>query len=101
MQKTMIKFLKVLCSLYDGENYVPEHEIRKKWKNCPSHNTILNLGKDTYFEYNLEPSNPGYLPTIQGFTLVSDHKRSNLLLTVSLLTLAASISVPLLQSFLK
>lgn len=108
MKNDYLKFLQILCSLYDGENYVSEADIRKKWKQCPSHETILNFGKDIYFEYNSEPSAPAYIPTVQGRELVSTAKSAKnsarlnaATLIVALLTLAATILIPLLQSLLQ
>lgn len=91
MKTDYLKFLKVLCSLFDGENYVPESEIRKKWKCCPSHAAILSFGKDVYFEYNNEPSSPGYIPTVRGMDLISDSKRSRLTLIISIATLIVAV----------
>lgn len=70
MKNDYLKFLQVLCSLYDGENYVPESEIRKRWPECPSHNAIQHLGRDIYFEWNQSLSKPGYIPLPLGFNLL-------------------------------
>lgn len=98
-------FLRHLCRLYDGEHFVPEAAVRKNWKKCPSHAAILNMGKDVYFEYNYDFENPGYMPTPQGASFVSERRRSNvtlfltvLTLFVALLTLAATLAVPILQA---
>lgn len=108
MTKNHLKFLHVLCALYDGEHFVFESDIRKKWKKCPPQHVLMNYGKGLYFDYNLEPSAPGYIPTVKGLELVSNAKsarRSSALsiatFIISLLTLAATILIPLLQSLLQ
>ena len=108
MKNDYLKFLKVLCSLYDGENYVPESKIRSEWPDCPSHNAILGFGKDIYFEWNCDVSNPGYIPTVHAISLVDESKRSKrsmilniITLVVAVLTLAATILIPILQHFLE
>ena len=108
MRSDYLKFMQILCSLHDGKNYVSEADIRRKWKRCPSHEAILNFGKDIYFDYNSEPSAPAYIPTVQGRELVSSaisSKHSAILnvatFIVALLTLAATILIPLLQPLLQ
>lgn len=108
MKTDYLKFLKILCSLYDGENYVPESEIRKKWTDCPSHNVILGFGRDIYFEWNCDVSNPGYIPTVHAVALVDESKQSKrsmvlniITLVVASLTLAATVLTPVLQSLLQ
>ena len=98
------KFLKKLCTMFDGENYVLEADVRKKWKRCPSHYAILNMGKDVYFEYNLDMENPGYMPTPEGIALVQARKQTTLsivlgvvTLAVAVLTLVATLAQPLFQ----
>lgn len=101
---TQLKFLKILCRLYDGKSAVMESDIRHIWGNCPDHDSILNLGKDVYFDYNLDRVSPGYTPTPEGMNLVRERKRSNVLffvsavtLFVAVLTLAATLLQPLFQ----
>lgn len=77
MDHVQLKFLQILCSLYDGENYVPESRIRAAWPDCPSHNAILNLGNGIYFECNYNLQNPGYLPTPQGLSQIAQSKSSD------------------------
>ena len=108
MKKDYLKFLQILCSLYDGQNFVPYTAVKEKWKKCPCKDQILGFGKDVYFEYNSEPSNPGYIPTVQGYELVSNAKSSKVssllcvaTFVVALLTLAATILIPFLQPLLQ
>lgn len=99
MKNDYLKFLQVLCSLYDGENYVPESEIRKRWPECPSHNALLGMGKDIYFEYNHNLSFPAYLPTGPGMALVDNSRQSTTSLRVGFATLAISFLALLVAVF--
>ena len=108
MQKMQLKFLLTLCALYDGEKYVLETDIRKHWRKCPSHFTILRLGNGVYFDCNFEHSAMGYIPTAQGLSFVREHRHSSVLLAVgittlvvALLTLAATLLLPLPQASLQ
>lgn len=100
LPKNHLKFLRILCALHDGENYVLESEIRKKWKKCPTHNSIINFGYGTYFEYNLDLDSPGYIPTAQALAYVSDRRLSSLSLLVSVITLIIS-AITLFLTFLQ
>jgi len=91
VKNTQYKFLRVLCSLYDGKKEVPESDIREAWPSCPAHGAIMSLGKNVYFDYNEDHRYPKYRPLPQAFLLVQERKRSNLLLAVSLVTLAVAV----------
>ena len=85
------KFLLVLCSLYDGEHYVLESDIRKKWKKCPSHHTILGFGRDTYFDYNFDLAAPGYIPTAQGLAFVNNSRQASVSFVINVATFVVSV----------
>ena len=82
MPSDYLKFLKVLCSLYDGENYVPESEIHKHWKDCPPRNAILHLGSGVYFEWNQSVTSPGYAPLPQAFALLDSTTKTTELTSI-------------------
>ena len=60
------QFLKTLCKLYDGGDYVAESKIREVWPECPSHCEILELGVEEYFYRNPDYQIHAYKPTGQG-----------------------------------
>lgn len=60
------QFLKILCDLYDGTDYVHEDKIRELWPACPSHYEILELGVGEYFERNPDYQIHAYKPTGEG-----------------------------------
>lgn len=60
------QFLKILCDLYDGTDYVHEDKIRELWPKCPSHYEILELGVGEYFERNPDYLIHAYMPTGKG-----------------------------------
>ena len=59
-------FLKVLCELYDGENYVPESKIREVWPECPTAKIIMQLGVGDYFRCYPAASENSYCPKREG-----------------------------------
>ncbi len=85
------KLLSTVCKLYDGEHYVMESEIRVAWKGCPSHSAILNLATEEYLQPNFDRRDPGYIPTPVCLQMVRERKRSNLILVVTIATLAAAL----------
>lgn len=87
MMVKQYKLLSVVCKLYDGEHYVKEAEIRKKWKKCPGHHAILNIAGDEYLEYNYDSKDPGYIPTPRTLEVVRERRRSTILLIVAVATL--------------
>ena len=87
MMVKQYKLLSVVCKLYDGEHYVKEAEIRKKWKKCPSHNAILNATRDDYLLFNYDSKDPGYIPTPRALEIVRERRRSTVLLIVAVATL--------------
>lgn len=103
MRDAQYKLLKQVCSLFDGDNYVLEKDLKATWPACPSHNAILNLVSGSYLDYNNDVHNPGYIPLPETITLVRERKRSTVLLIISvatlvvaILTLAATLLIPLL-----
>ena len=71
------KFLKILCDLYDGKDYVPEDKIRELWPECPSHYEILDLGVGEYFERHPDYLIHAYMPTGKGRAALREWDRSD------------------------
>lgn len=90
MQKFQYKFLKTLCRVYDGENYVTRDELLKAWKKCPEHRVILSLGKDLYFLADYPPAQ-AYIPTAEGMAFVDTQRKANITLWVSVATLIVAV----------
>lgn len=65
-EDVQFQFLKILCDLYDGTDYVHEDKIRELWPKCPSHYEILELGVGEYFERNPDYLIHSYMPTGKG-----------------------------------
>ncbi len=70
------QFLKIICALYDGTDYVHEDKIRELWPNCPSHYEILELGVGEYFERNPDYLIHAYMPTGKGRAALREWERS-------------------------
>lgn len=70
------QFLKTLCKLYDGGDYVPESKIREVWPDCPSHYEILDLGIEKYFDRNPDYQIHAYKPTGEGLAALREWKRT-------------------------
>lgn len=91
MKDARYKFLLTLCRLYDGENYVSEVDIRRVWKGCPNHNTILNFGPEQYFTRNNDFLNPAYIPAPDAFDYIRQRRNSKATLIIGIITLAVSV----------
>lgn len=70
------QFLKTLCELYDGGDYVAESKIREVWPDCPSHYEILELGIEKYFDRNPDYQIHAYKPTGEGLAALREWKRT-------------------------
>lgn len=91
MKNSCYKFLLLLCRLYDGKHYVPETEIRRIWKDCPSHDAILNFGPDRYFIQNNDFRNPAYAPTPDAFDYIRQRRYSSATLVIGIVTLIVAV----------
>lgn len=70
------QFLKILCDLYDGKDYVHEDKIRELWSACPSHYEILELGVEKYFDRNPDYQIHAYKPTGEGRAALREWERN-------------------------
>lgn len=79
IQEQQYTFLKTLCDLYDGDNFVPESKIREAWPDCPSHTAILNMGVDLYFDRYPDFRVQSYMPTAAGISMVREREQFQML----------------------
>lgn len=98
MYQAQYKFLAKLCSLYDGEHFVPESKIRENWKKCPSHDAILNIGEGRYFVSSCDLKNPSYIPTLEAVELIRNRRNGIAVLVFTIASLAVGIAT-LVTSF--
>lgn len=91
LQRAQKKFIKHLCSTWNGKNFVRESELRTKWRKCPEHDVIINFGKDEFFyiDYNLQDM--GFMPTEKALAFVREVKRDRMTVATLVVALATML----------
>ena len=100
MDKIQKKFLLTMCELWDGRSSVSLSSIRKRWRECPDHDLVVNLGLGEYFFCDLSKLEPSYLPTDKALQIVREIRRDRLAIAtlfVAVLTLGLTICQFLFQ----
>lgn len=84
------KFLKIVCRLSRGEQWVSYKDVKKKWRKCPPEHVLLNLANHTYVECDGGISNLKFFPNPEAFSYVRQRRDSirNLFVTSATLLVA-------------
>lgn len=95
------EFLKRVCKLSKGENWVPYSVVRSNWKQCPEQAVLNNLAKYTYVDTNRDKGEDQYFPKPEAFSYVRQCRDSirNLVITLATFLVAVWTLLATLQPF--
>lgn len=85
------KFLKKVCRMSNGVEWVSYSQLAKSWRRCPKCSVLLNLADNTYVTAIPELDGVKFFPLPEAFSYVRQRKDStrNLIVTVATLVIAA------------
>lgn len=96
------KFLKTVCRLSQGIEWVTYSEVKKVWRKCPEQDVIANLAKHTYVDAEHDSkTGDRYFPKPEAFSYVRQCRDSirNLVITAATLLVAVWTFLATLQPF--
>lgn len=81
------KFLRIVCKLSQGKNWVTYQQVAAQWKHCPTKDVLANLANHTYVDIDWRSDAPAYFPTPEAFSYVRQCRDSvrNLVITAATL----------------